>query len=186
MPRIDESRVLIMATDGFEQLELMTPEAALIERGAEVDIASPEGGPIRGWNQDRWGEEVEADLAIRDARVEDYDALVLPGGQINPDVLRTRDDAVSLVRAFVERGRVVGAICHAPWLLIEADVVRGREMTSFASIRTDLRNAGARVVDAPAVVSDRIVTSRGPDDLQAFVDAIVQVLEADDRRRPAA
>ena len=164
----------------------MTPEAELLQRGALVDIASPEGEAIRGWNEDQWGEEVKADLAIRDVKVEDYDALVLPGGQMNPDTLRTDPDAVALVRAFVERGRIVAAICHAPWLLIEAGVAKGREVTSFASIRTDLQNAGAIWVDRPAVVSDRIVTSRAPDDLPAFVEAIVEALARDGAERPAA
>ena len=186
MTSIDRATVLMMATHGFEQAELMTPEAELLQRGAVVDVASPDGEPIRGWDEDQWGEEVKADLAIRDVRVEDYDALVLPGGQINPDSLRLVDEAVALVRAFVERGRIVGAICHAPWLLIEAGVVQGREVTSYPSIRTDLLNAGARWVDREAVVSDRVVTSRSPADLQAFVAAIVHALEHDGAERPAA
>ena len=186
MPRIDESRILIMATHGFEQSELMTPEAELLSRGAEVDVASLDGEPIRGWDEDHWGEQVQADLAVGDVRVEDYDALVLPGGQINPDVLRTNDEAVALVRAFVERGHVVAAVCHAPWLLIEAGVARGRRVTSFPSIRTDLRNAGADWVDEEAVVDGRVVTSRSPKDLQAFVAAIVETLERSDAARPAA
>ena len=186
MTSIDRSSILIIATHGFEQLELMTPEAGLLERGAVVDIATPDGGPIRGWSEDQWGEEVEADLAIRDARVEDYDALVLPGGQMNPDTLRTVPEAVALVRAFVEGRRVVAAICHAPWLLIEAGVAQGREMTSFPSIRTDLVNAGAHWVDQEVAVAGRIVTSRSPSDLQAFVAAIVKALEHDGAERPAA
>ncbi len=186
MPSIDRASILVMATHGFEQSELMTPEAELLQRGAAVDIASPDGGPIRGWNGDDWGEEVEADLAIRDVRVEDYDALVLPGGQINPDLLRTVGEAVALVRAFVERGRVVAAICHAPWLLIEAGVARGREMTSFPSIRTDVENAGATWVDREVVTSDGIITSRSPGDLPAFVAKIVEEVEEGRHERPAA
>ena len=186
MPSIDRASILIMATHGFEQSELMTPEVELLQRGAAVDIASPDGEPIRGWNGDDWGEEVQADLAIRDVRVEDYDALVLPGGQINPDTLRTVNEAVALVRSFVERGRVVAAICHAPWLLIEAGVAKGREMTSYASIRTDVRNAGATWVDREVVVSNGIITSRSPDDLPAFVAKIVEEVEEGRHERPAA
>lgn len=186
MPSIERSRILIMASDGFEQSELMMPEGELLQRGATVHIATPDGKPIRGWNEDDWGEEIRADLAIRDVRVEDYDALVLPGGQINPDTLRMINEAVALVRSFVERGRVVGAICHAPWLLIEAGVVRGREVTSYPSIRTDLRNAGATWLDREAVVSANVVTSRSPADLVPFVAAIIEGVEAQQDRRSAA
>ena len=185
MPPIDRAHVLILAADGFEQSELMTSEGELLQRGALVDIVTPGGQPIRGWNEDDWGEEVEADFAIRDVRAEDYDALVLPGGRINPDTLRTVSEAVALVRSFVEHDRVVAAICHAPWLLIEAGVARGREVTSFPSIRTDLLNAGASWVDREVVVSDRVVTSRSPADLQAFVAAIVAEIERDGAERAA-
>ena len=185
MPKIEDARILVMATHGFEQAELMMPEAELLSRGATVEVASLDGEAIRGWNEDHWGEEVQADLAVGDARVEDYDALVLPGGQINPDVMRTKPEVVSLVRSFVEGGRVVAAICHAPWILIEAEAVRGRRMTSFPSIRTDLRNAGAEWVDEEAVVDGRMVTSRSPKDLRAFVEAIVDTLESE-AARPAA
>ena len=186
MPSIEQTAILIVAADGFEQLELMTPETELLQRGATVDIATLGGKPIRGWNETEWGEEVEADLAIDAARVEDYDAIVLPGGRLNPDLLRTDEAAVSLVRRFHEGGRVVAAVCHAPWLLIEAGLARGREMTSAPSIRTDLANAGARWVDREVVVSDRIVTSRGPSDLQAFVAAIVSEVQRLGSARPAA
>lgn len=178
MPKIDQSQILIMATHGFEQSELMTPEAELLQRGALVDVATPDGECIRGWNEDHWGEEVEADLAIRDARVEDYDALVLPGGQINPDKLRTVPEAVAFIRAFAESGKPVAAICHAPWLLVEAGLAQGRTMTSYRSIRTDVLNAGARWVDEEVVVSGNIITSRQPSDLQAFVRVIIRELES--------
>lgn len=166
-----------MASDGFGQAALLLSQGRLLERGAEVDVATPDGAPIRGWDDDDWGETVEGDLSIAEASAADYDALLLPGGQINPDKLRARDDAVALVRAFHDRGRVVAAICHAPWLLIEAGLVEGREVTSFWSIRTDLRNAGATWVDREAVVSDRIVTARSPGDLGPFVAAVVAEIE---------
>lgn len=185
MPKIDQARILVMATHGFEQSELMTPEAELLELGALVEIASPDGQPIRGWDEDHWGEEVEADLAIRDARVEDFDALVLPGGQINPDTLRTDEAAVAFIRAFAESGKPVAAICHAPWLLVEAGLAQGRTMTSFRSIRTDVINAGATWVDEEVVVSGNVITSRQPSDLHAFVRVIVREVESD-RARSAA
>ena len=186
MTAIGEARILIMATDGFEQSELMVPLGELTQRGATVHVASPGGEAIRGWDGDDWGETVEADLPVAEARAADYDALVLPGGQINPDLLRVNEDAVALIRAFLAEGRAVAAICHAPWLLIEAGAAEGREMTSYASIRTDLRNAGATVVDVPVAVSDGVVTSRSPDDLPAFVGKIVEQVEAGRRDRPAA
>lgn len=177
MPAIESARVLIMAADGFGQGSFLIAQGRLMERGADVYVATPEGAPIRGWDEDDWGEHVEADLAVAEARAADFDALVLPGGRINPDILRARDDAVALVRAFHDAGRVVAAMCHAGSLLIEAGLARGREVTSFPSIRTDLRNAGATWVDREAVVSDRIVTARGPADVGAFVAAIVAEVE---------
>ena len=177
MPLISDAKILIMATDGFEQAELLVPRETLGERGATVHVATPGAAAITGWDEDHWGEKVEADLAIADVKVDDYDAIVLPGGQINPDKLRTVDDAVRLIRDFAAAGRTVAAICHAPWLLIEAGLAEGRRMTSFPSIRTDLRNAGADVVDEEVVVTDNIVTSRNPDDLGAFCDAIVARIE---------
>ena len=186
MPSIDRAAILIVATDGFEQLELMTPEAEFLQRGAAVDIATLKGEPIRGWNEDEWGETVEADLAVSGARADDYDALVLPGGRLNPDLLREDETTIALVRAFHEQGRVIGAVCHAPWLLIEAGLARGREMTSYPSLRTDLTNAGARWVDREVVVDDRIVTSRGPKDLQAFVAGIAEEIERLGDNRSAA
>lgn len=183
MPKIDQSKILIMATDGFEQSELLTPVEKLRAAGAIVKIASPDGQSITGWDKDDWGQAVEADLKIRDANVADFDALVLPGGQMNPDVLRINDDAINTIRAFVSAGKVVAAICHAPWLLIEAGVVSGREMTSYKSIRTDLKNAGADVVDKAVAVSNGIITSRNPDDLDAFVSKIIEEIEEGDHAR---
>jgi len=185
MPAITDAKILIIATDGFERSELVTPRDALRERGASVDVASPGGEGIRSWDQTDWGDTHPADLALEDVDVEDYIALVLPGGQINPDKLRLNETAVQLVRDFVSHDKIVAAICHAPWLLIEAGVVKGREMTSYPSIRTDLKNAGARVVDRPVAVSNGIVTSRDPGDLPAFVDKIVEEVEEGEHSRAA-
>lgn len=169
-------RILIMATDGFEQSELEVPLRRLNEAGADVDIASLEAGEISGWDEDDWGDDVDVDLTIADASVSDYDALVLPGGQINPDLLRVEASAISLIRDFAEAGKPIAAICHAPWLLVEAGLAKGRRMTSYKSIRTDVANAGADVVDEPVVVDGFIITSRCPDDLPAFCEAIIAAL----------
>lgn len=173
-------RILIMATDGFEQSELEVPLTRLRKAGAEVEIASIETGDITGWDKDDWGDEVAVDLKIAEVTVDNYDALVLPGGQINPDLLRVEEDAISLIQAFAAAGKPVAAICHAPWLLIEAGLAKGRRLTSYKSIRKDIENAGADVVDEAVVVDGNIITSRCPDDLPAFCDAIVQAL-ADSR-----
>ena len=177
MTDIKSAKILIIATDGFEQSELEFPRDQLREKGATVHVATLDGDRIKGWEGDDWGNEAEADLKISDADVGDYDALVLPGGQINPDLLRVEPDVLSLIRGFVDAGKLVAAVCHAPWLLIEAGVVEGREMTSYTSIRTDLKNAGAQVVDKEVVSSNGIVTSRNPTDLKAFVSKIVEEIE---------
>lgn len=166
-------RILIMATDGFEQSELEVPLERLQDAGADVDIASLEMGDITGWDDDDWGDEIEVDLKIGDVNVDDYAALVLPGGQINPDLLRVDADAVALIRAFDRAGKPIAAICHAPWLLIEAGLAKGKRLTSYKSIRTDVTNAGAEFVDEAVVVDGHIITSRCPDDLPAFCDAII-------------
>lgn len=169
-------RILIMATDGFEQSELQVPLERLRDAGADVDVASLETGAITGWKEDDWGDEVDVDLLITDAKVEDYDALVLPGGQINPDLLRVEKKAIELIQAFASGDKPVAAICHAPWLLVEAGLAEGRRMTSYKSIRTDVANAGADVVDEAVVIDGNIITSRCPDDLPAFCDSIVKML----------
>jgi protease I len=173
--------ILIIATHGFEQSELIEPRDQLSNAGATVHIASLEEGEIKGWDEDDWGDSVEVDKIVADVSVDDYDALVLPGGQINPDLLRVEDSVLDLIREFDSSGKVVAAICHAPWLLIEAEIVNGRKATSYKSIRTDLSNAGAEVVDETVVVDDNLITSRNPDDLDAFCAAIAEtVLEGAD------
>ena len=169
-------RILIMAADGFEQSELEVPLERLQDAGANIDIASIEKGDITGWDEDDWGDEIEVDVKISDVDIDDFDALILPGGQINPDLLRVNEAAVSLIRDFAATGKPVAAICHAPWLLIEAGLVNGRRLTCYKSIRTDVANAGATVVDEAVVVDGNIITSRCPDDLPAFCDAIIEAL----------
>lgn len=161
-------RVAALATNGFEQAELLQPRQALIDAGAAVDVVSPESGSIRGWNHKEWGQEVKVDRTLDQARPDEYDALLLPGGVMNPDRLRMDSRAVQFVKRFFDDGKPIAVICHGPWTLVEADVVRGVTMTSWPSLRTDLTNAGAKWVDQE-VVSDRgIVSSRKPDDIPAF------------------
>lgn len=180
MPSIGKARILIIATDGFEDSELMKPRQTLIDRGAKVTLASLRSDEIAGDH----GARIKPDLTILDADSKDYDALLLPGGVKNPDKLRTDEQVVYTVKKFVDAGKPVGAICHGPWLLVEADVVRGRTVTSWPSVRTDLRNAGANVVDREAVTDGNIVTSRNPDDIPAFIEAFIQLVEQADA--PAA
>ena len=174
--------IYILATDGFEQSELTVPLEKLRGMGATVHVVAPGGADsIKGWDETDWGESVPVDLDLAKAGPGDADALVLPGGQINPDKLRAEEAAVALIRGFAEAGKPVAAICHAPWLLIEAGLASGRRMTSFASIRTDLRNAGAEVVDEAPVVDGNIITARNPDDLPAFVEAIAEAVAGEAR-----
>lgn len=179
-PSLDGVTVALLATDGFEQSELVQPKQALEAAGATVHVVSPSAGEIKGWDEKDWGETVAVDRTLADASPDDYAGLVLPGGQINPDVLRMDDDAVAFVRAFLDAGRPVAAICHAPWLLVEADAVRGRMVTSWPSVSTDLKNAGAEWVDREVVLCENgpgpLVTSRKPDDLDAFSAKTIEVL----------
>ena len=186
MPKIENAKILIMSTHGFEQSELMEPLKQLRAKGATVHVATLDGEDIKGWDQKDWGETVSADLKIADVNVDDYIALVLPGGQINPDILRADETTVAKVREFVTNDKIVAAICHAPWLLIEAGVAEGREMTSYGSIRTDLKNAGAHVVDKEIAISNGIITSRSPDDLPAFIAKIIEEVEEGEHERDAA
>jgi len=177
MPRISEARILIVATDGFEDWELFGPRKILQDRGAEVVLAAPKTDPIQGVMHDEPTKTIRPDITIEQAKAEDFDALIIPGGVRSPDQLRMDFRAVQLVRDFAKAGKPVGAICHGPWLLVEADLLRGRTATSWPSICTDLRNAGARVVDEAAVTDGNIVTSRKPDDVQEFTDAIIDLVE---------
>jgi protease I len=175
-------RVAILATDGFEQSELLEPRKALDAAGATTEVIAPKDGRIRGWNHKEWGREVEVDQGLGDADPKDYDALVLPGGVMNPDRLRANPAAVAFVQAFVEADKPVAAICHGPWTLIEAGGAMGHRMTSWPSLKTDLTNAGADWVDEEVVVDGRLVTSRKPDDLPAFNRTIVELFaQATDR-----
>ena len=178
MPKIAEARILIMATDGFEESELFGPLGILKQRGAEVRLAAPSLTPIQATVRDDPGRTIRPDLKIDQARVEEFDALVLPGGVINPDALRTDKTAVALVRAFVAAEKPVAAICHGPWLLVEADVVRGRIATGWASIRTDLRNAGATLSDDRVVRDGNLITAQAPEDVEAFTEALVAAVQA--------
>ena len=167
-------RVAILVADGFEQVELTEPKKALEEAGAETHIVSPEDGTVKGWQHGEWGDAFDIDVPLQQASETDYDALVLPGGQMNPDNLRADDAAVAFARAFFDAHKPVAAICHGPWLLVEADVVEGRRMTSYHSIQTDLKNAGADWVDEEVVVDSGLVTSRSPRDLPAFNRKLVE------------
>ena len=178
MPSIPNARVLIVATDGFEEWELFGPRQILQQRGADVVLASLKRDPIQATIHDDPGKTIRPDLVVDQANADDFDALILPGGVRNPDQLRLHGNVIALIRAFAEQGKPVGAICHGPWLLVEADLLRGRTATSWPSIRTDLRNAGANVVDEAAVTDGNIVTSRNPDDVEAFTNALIDLIEA--------
>jgi protease I len=176
--QLDGKKIAILATDGFEQAELLEPKKNLEKAGAKVTVLSVAKTPkeIKGWNKTDWGEKVKVDSLVAEANPSEFDALVLPGGQINPDKLRMDQDAVSFVKRFAETGKPVAAICHGPWMLVEADLVKGKTVTSWPSVHTDLKNAGANWVDKEVVQDGQFITSRKPDDIPAFSEKIIEAV----------
>lgn len=179
-------RVAILATDGFEQAELVEPKKALDEAGAKTEVISIKSGKIKGWDVDKWGQEVTVDLTVDDADPADYDALLLPGGVMNPDKLRVEPKAVEFAKAFFTNTRPVAAICHGPWLLVEAGVLKGKTVTSWPSLRTDIRNAGGEWVDQEVSTDANLITSRKPGDIPAFSRTFIQTLANSDSKAKAA
>lgn len=171
---LKNKRIAILVADGFEQVELTEPKEALEEAGAKTAIVSPAEGIVTGWKKLEWGDHFPVDVPLEEADPGNFDALLLPGGVMNPDKLRIDERAVRFARAFIEAGKPVAAICHAPWTLIEAGATRGRRMTSYASLRTDLTNAGVEWVDEEVVVDRGLVTSRGPEDMRAFIGKMLE------------
>ena len=167
--------VAILATDGFEQSELMKPKQALEDAGAKTQVVSPAEGKIKDWDKKDWGEEVKVDVPLKSADASNYDALLLPGGVMNPDHLRMDPDAVQFVKAFIDEHKPVAAICHGPWMLVETGAVKGRTVTSWPSLKTDIRNAGGTWVDEEVTVSNGVVTSRKPDDIPAFNREMIEL-----------
>lgn len=174
MATLENRRVAILTEEGFEQVELTSPKSALKEAGAMVDVISPKADKIKAWDKTNWGIEVDVDKQLSDVSPDDYDALVLPGGVLNPDKLRQNKDAVAFVSAFLDEGKPIAAICHGPQMLIETGMINGRKLTSYPSLQTDLRNAGAHWVDEEVVVDNGFITSRRPDDLPAFNKKMVE------------
>ena len=176
MADLSTARILMLATDGFENDELFKPRQALIDAGAKVTLASIKTDPIQGEKAGEKADTITPDITLDEVDTDDYDAIVLPGGVGNPDKMRMEERAIEIIQDFAEDEKIIAAICHAPWLLIEADVVDGRQMTSWPSVRTDLENAGADVVDEAVVVDGNFITSRNPDDIPAFNQAIIAAL----------
>ena len=185
--QLSGKKIAILATHGFEQSELEVPRDKLKAAGATVHVVSPEAGQIRGWQKKDWGRPVQVDRSLDEVSADDYDALVLPGGQINPDLLRVNDKALALIRAFYAQKKVIAAVCHAPWLLIETGLIKGRKCTSYKSIKTDMINAGGKWEDSTVVTDEGIITSRNPGDLEAFSAKIIEeVAEGRHSARSAA
>src|SRR5215470_3320200 len=172
--QLEGKRILILATNGFEQSELEVPRDKLKAAGAKVDVASPQAGSITGWDKTDWGRSVIVDKTLSAAKVADYDAIVLPGGVMKPDHLRVNNEALELIRGFFDAGKTVAAVCHAPWLSVEAGIAKGRKMTAYETIKTDVINAGAKWEDSQVVTDNGVVTSRNPGDLDAFVGKIIE------------
>ncbi len=183
MSRLENCRVAILATDGFEKSELFEPKKSLEEAGATVKVISLKTGDIKSWSDGNWSDHIQVDEAIDKVNAEQFDALMLPGGTMNPDKLRINDKAVNFVRKFAESGKPIAAICHAPSLLISADVVRGRKLTSYPSVRVDLENAGAQWEDREVVTDKGLVTSRNPNDIPAFTKKMIEEF-AEGRHEP--
>ena len=175
MKPLNGKKVAILVADGFEQVELTEPRKALDEAGAKTSIVSPSKGKVKGWQHTEWGDEMPVDVPLGQAKAEEFDALLLPGGVMNPDHLRRDPQVQRFVKAFFDAGKPVAAICHGPWTLIDAGVAKGRKMTSYETIQMDLKNAGVNWVDQEVVVDGNLVTSRKPDDIPAFNKAIVEV-----------
>jgi protease I len=178
-------KIAILATDGFEQSELMQPRQALEEAGAHTEVISPNSGKIKGWDHKDWGESVKVDKTLDNVNAEEYDGLLLPGGVINPDHLRMDPKAVNFVKQFVSSGKTVGAICHGPWTLLEAGALKGKTVTSWPSLKTDLKNAGANWVDKEVVTDGQFITSRNPDDIPAFNKAVIESVAHGPEKRAA-
>ena len=177
MANLEGKKVAILTENGFEESELTSPKQALEQAGASVDIVSPQKDKVIGWKDKGWSIELKVDKNVTDAHVDDYDALVIPGGVINPDLMRRNEDCISFAREFLQSGKPVAAICHGPQLLIETGLLSGRNMTSFMSIKTDLKNAGVRWEDKEVVVDNGLVTSRSPKDLEAFNKKVIEEIK---------
>jgi protease I len=184
--KLQGKKIAILVTDGFEQVELLKPREALDEAGAETKVVSPKSGKVKGWNFTDWGKEVSVDEELNNANPNDFDALLLPGGVINPDKLRMQPEAVAFVKSFFDSNKPVAAICHGPWTVIEAGAARGRRIASWPSLKTDIRNAGAEWMDQEAVVDGNLVSARKPDDIPAFNRAMIELFSQAQRVRPAA
>ncbi|MBO0724551.1 MAG: type 1 glutamine amidotransferase [Blastocatellia bacterium] len=180
--KLKGKKVAVLVADGFEQVELTEPKKALEQTGAVAQIVSPNKGQVKGWNHTEWGDKFPVDVGLDKADPDDYDALLLPGGVMNPDKLRRNEHALRFVRAFFDAGKPVAAICHGPWTLIDAGVVKGRNLTSYESIQTDLKNAGAKWVNEEVVVDKGLVTSRKPDDIPAFNRKMIEEFAEGARR----
>lgn len=186
-PNLVDKKVAILVAEGFEQIEMTNPRKALEDAGAMTDLISAKPGKVKAWDQSEWGKEFDVDVPLDQARPDDYDALLVPGGVQSPDKLRMNEKAVSFVRSMYEAGKPVASICHGPWVLLEADIVRGHNVTSYPSLKTDLQNAGAHWMDQEVVTDNGLVTSRKPDDLPAFnAKMLEEISEGSHARQRAA